>query len=123
MATTDDTFDRIVLRAAKPWGATGGIAYTYFRFPEHGGLVDDPLQADFISSIDARLLAWEELSRHLWPKMTWERARLCVEVLPFANPQALDAVIKEQLVKQALAKLTEQEKQALGLAGPIGGVF
>jgi len=110
----DDTFAAIVLRASqdnklKPW--------LYFRFTDHGGLTDDPLEASRLK-IDEHLWMAEAHAMKNWPNYIWERARLIVSVEPFSSPavtRAMDESITTFIRRQALAKLSLNERKALGV--------
>lgn len=115
MTVIDDTFTRIVLRAEHPDGVPGR-EWIYFRFTDHGGLVDDPLFADHLSNIDVHLLEAEAHARKHYPNYDWQRARLIVDVKPFGTSnETLDELIYEQLRQSAKMKLTGFEIKALGL--------
>jgi hypothetical protein len=113
MTIIDDTFTRIVLRTPL---SSNRDRWVYFRYTDHGDLVDDPLHAHHLQSIDVHLLEAEDHARKYWPNYPWERARLIVDVKPFGTPtDVLNEVIYEQLRRSAKAKLTDHEKKALGL--------
>ena len=53
-----------------------------------------------------------------WPNYIWERARLIVSVEPFSSPavtRAMDESITTFIRRQALAKLSLNERKALGV--------
>lgn len=114
MTVVDDTFTKIVLRASNDPDAHYQ-KWVYYRHPETGGLVDNPLQAQHISTIDDYLYKCEDWAREHWPNYAWERARLIVDVQPFHHPEALDKIIDMNLRERALKKLSTHERRALGL--------
>lgn len=108
----DDTFTAIVLRARQ---LSGG--YVYFRHADHGGSTSDPLEASRLK-IDEHLWQAEVHAKKHWPHLTWKRARLLVSVEPFSSEavtDAMDATITEFVRRQALAKLSDNERRALKL--------
>lgn len=108
------TFTAIVLRALR----NSAGQWTYFRYPEHGGPVEDPIHAHRCQ-VDRYLLDAEAAAVRHFPGLTWERARLVVDVLPFDEPviQTMDEVIRGQVRRDAIGKLTDLEREVLGLGG------
>lgn len=116
MAINDETFTAIVLRTPRDVPIPGR-EWTYYRHAEHGGLVDDPLYADRATNIDGHLWSMEDFARRSWPNREWERCRLIVDVKPFSSKvsAAMDENIKQIVRREAVKRLTDNEKRALGL--------
>jgi hypothetical protein len=102
----DDSYTRIIVRAGN----------VYYRHAEHGGNTQDALCADFSVTCDAGLAAMMrdayETSR---PTQNWEYARLCAEVRPFSSQMIVERLIREGKRRVALAKLTPEERDLLGI--------
>lgn len=107
------TFTAIVLR-----GRDAAGAWTYFRYPDHGGPVADPIYAHRCQ-VSPSLLDAEAAAGLSYPGTSWERARLIVDVLPFDGSaiDAMNQVIRGQVRREAIGKLTDLEREVLGLGG------
>ncbi len=114
----DETFTRIILRAPHH-SPVRGREWCYHNFIEKGGMVDDPLHANYCNEIGQYVYFMEEMAAREYPTYEWQRCRLNVDVRPFSEPvlRAMNATIDEQLRKSARAKLTDFELRALGLNG------
>ena len=113
MTAIDDTFTAIVLRAPM----RDHTSWVYFRYTDNGGLTDDPVMAMRLK-IDEHLWQAEAHARKNWPNLTWERARLLVSVEPFSSEavtRAMDESITTFVRRQALMKLSLNERKALGV--------
>lgn len=94
----------------------------YFRFDEHGGPTENPVEAVMFKPTDVFLLQAEEAAARDYSHSGWhwERVRLTVTVEPLTSAEvaAIDQSLTANLRATALAKLTPRERATLGIVGP-----
>lgn len=107
----DNTWTRIVLREPDH------VPLRYFNFAEKYGPVDDPLNAAYVTTQDARLLYLLESAQREYPTHAWQAVRLVVDVLEF-DDRAWEVVLdtaRREARRAALARIPLGDRKLLGL--------
>ena len=81
---------------------------------EARGPVSCPFHASLFLRPDARLREYERVAQKVYPGYLWEVAQMDCTVIP-VEKAGIEREIERSLRASALAKLTEDEKRALGL--------
>ena len=109
----DNTWTRLIVVADKD-PRYPNAPDVYYNFVDHGENTPNPLNAAWNGQLDGGIARILDMARKEFPNLNWRIRRLNIKIEEFKglNPEqhAMDA-----LKKDALSKLTDLEKRALGL--------
>lgn len=109
MPVVDETFHSTLVTTGPTLGDV------HFNHPEKGGYTNDPLQAMLSQNIDRGLGQTMGFAMEIYPHHPWVYARLLVQVVPFGDQQMIQRLVQDDVCRRAMAKLTPEEIDALGL--------
>lgn len=88
---------------------------TFYAHPEHGGITANILLADTFIYADAHLGSCLKDAKRHYPQWDWHPYIFNYTVTPIKDESMIQRLIFEDIRRIALAKLTPEEKEVLGL--------